>query len=151
MKQAAVALALLALACASGDVGRTVNANEGGVPFALAGAGFPEEIDAFPPWGTVSVPLRFVFTNVSDRAYTVEQLTVRQATRGMKRLQFAPAFETVDRTVESGEDLDVEVTIHIGPGEMVAGESINAPLGVDAFLTTSDGTRYRYSIGIPIL
>lgn len=147
MRTLVAIIATFALSC--GSTGPVIDANEGGAPFAFVGAGFPERVDV--PATAVFVPLelRFLFTNVSDRPYTVDRLMVHQGNVGTTRVAFNPASVKVGRMIEPGEDLELDVPIHAERRLPQAGESVRHPIHVEANLVLLDGTRYRYSVAIP--
>jgi hypothetical protein len=96
------------------------------------------------------VTARFLFTNVSDRDQYVASLRVTQSSAGSTRLRIEPMGMKVNRTVEPGEDIEIDVPLNVFRSRSMAGEPQQASVRLDTRLLMRDGTVYSYPIEIPV-
>ncbi|MFN2442067.1 MAG: hypothetical protein ABR517_05240 [Thermoanaerobaculia bacterium] len=143
-------LALLA-GCASSGPSSVIDGSRGGVPMAFGGAGLVDRM-VTPPRAEMGsqVTVRFLFTNVSDRDQYVASLRVTQSSAGSTRLRIEPAGTKVDRTVEPGEDIEIDVRLTVYRSRPMSGEPQQAGVRLDTRLLMRDGTAYSYPIEIPV-
>jgi hypothetical protein len=147
-------LALLA-GCASGHPSSVIDASSGGVPMAFGGAGIVDRAMTPPRAGMGSqATARFRFTNISDRDQYVEAIRVTQSSAGAGRLRIDPTGIRVDKTVEPGADIDIDLRLTVYPASSIAtqpdGGVLRGSVRLDTLLVMRDGTVYRYPIEIPV-
>jgi hypothetical protein len=153
----ALLLPLVALiaGCASGSPSSVIDASDGGVPMAFAGAGIVDRVmtPARAEMGSQATA-RFRFTNVSDRDQYVKALRVTQSSAGSTRLRIDPTGIGVDIPVEPGDDIEIDLSLTVYPARTVAGlperGSVRGSVRLDTLLVMRDGTVYRYPIEIPV-
>lgn len=148
-------LLVLLAGCASGDPSSVIDASSGGVPMAFGGAGIVDRVIT-PPRAEMGsqATARFRFTNVSDRDQYVEALRVTQSSAGSARLRIDPTGIGVDKTVEPGEDIEIDLRLTVYPTSSIAAQpdrgALRGTVRLDTLLVMRDGTVYRYPIEIPV-
>ncbi|MCA1733407.1 MAG: hypothetical protein LC732_07385, partial [Acidobacteria bacterium] len=131
------------------------DASSGGVPMAFGGAGIVDRVIT-PPRAEMGsqAKARFQFTNISDRDQYVKALRVTQSSAGTARLSIEPTGIGVDKTVEPGEDIEIDLQLTVYPTRSIAGQpdrgALRGTVRLDTLLVMRDGTVYRYPIEIPV-
>ena len=147
-------IALLA-GCASGNPSSVIDGSSGGVPMAFGGAGIVDRVmtPARAEMGSQATA-RFRFTNVSDRDQYVKSIRVTQSSAGTARLRIDPTGIGVDKTVEPGEDIEIDLRLTVYPSSSIAAQpdrnALRGTVRLDTLLVMRDGTVYRYPIEIPV-
>ncbi|HVR44524.1 MAG TPA: hypothetical protein VMS56_13880 [Thermoanaerobaculia bacterium] len=150
----AVLPALALASCASGDASSVpIDARDGNVPFALAGAGMPNPTPGSSLPGArnfeMTETIRFIFTNVTHRPQTIERLSVRQRSAGNTSTRMESTGVRVAKMIEPGEDIEIDVLVRFTRGTTRPG-AIGSGIDIDGILELADGFRYLYPINIPV-